>query len=279
MAGRDWSRQEVDLIVADYFAMLADELAGRPYSKAEHRRALRPLLDDRSKGSVEFKHGNISAVLCEMGLPYIQGYKPAPNYQGILAEVVVARLVRDGATLQQLAVDFIQRGQPSRGLEQVAVPKLEPAGEGVPRLRSPMRFDFPEIERRKLGARGEALLFGWERDRVAAALGSAMRSKVVWVSQEEGDGLGYDIRSLDIEATAQTGRPVPALIEVKTTTQGSVFPFFLSANEHRVAQQQADAYRLCRVFDLNRRPRFFTLRGAALLQCRMEPTTYRVRLA
>ncbi|MBB6262391.1 hypothetical protein FHS77_002965 [Paenochrobactrum gallinarii] len=43
--------------------MLADDIAGRRYSKAEHRRALLPLLNERSEGSVEFKHQNISAVL------------------------------------------------------------------------------------------------------------------------------------------------------------------------------------------------------------------------
>ena len=78
--GRPWSREEVDLIVADYFLMLRAELAGEPYSKAEHNRALQPLLDGRSKSSVEFKHQNISAVLVGMGLPYIDGYKPARNY-------------------------------------------------------------------------------------------------------------------------------------------------------------------------------------------------------
>ena len=40
--GQAWSREEVDLIVADYFTMLRAELAGEPYSKADHNRALRP---------------------------------------------------------------------------------------------------------------------------------------------------------------------------------------------------------------------------------------------
>ena len=35
-----WSDIEIDLIVADYFAMLSDELAGHPFNKAEHNRAL-----------------------------------------------------------------------------------------------------------------------------------------------------------------------------------------------------------------------------------------------
>lgn len=36
----DWSDAENDAIVDDYFSMLADDVAGRPYNKAEHNRAL-----------------------------------------------------------------------------------------------------------------------------------------------------------------------------------------------------------------------------------------------
>jgi hypothetical protein len=40
MASESWTDDENDLIVADYFSMLADDLAGRPYNKAEHNRRL-----------------------------------------------------------------------------------------------------------------------------------------------------------------------------------------------------------------------------------------------
>jgi hypothetical protein len=39
MAG-DWTDVQNEAIVADYFAMLADDLTGRPYNKAEHNRML-----------------------------------------------------------------------------------------------------------------------------------------------------------------------------------------------------------------------------------------------
>ena len=51
MAGDDWSREEVEATVGDYFAMLRDELAGLPINKAEHNERLRRLLRSRSKGS------------------------------------------------------------------------------------------------------------------------------------------------------------------------------------------------------------------------------------
>src|SRR6185437_15194624 len=82
--GQPWTPYEVDLIVADYFEMLRAELSGESFSKSAHNQDLRPKLNHRSKSSVEYKHQNISAVLIGMGLPYIDGYKPAKNYQKTL---------------------------------------------------------------------------------------------------------------------------------------------------------------------------------------------------
>lgn len=76
-----WTGEEVAAIVADYFTMLAAELLGQEYSKAEHRRNLARLLNSRTNAAIELKHQNISAVLIELGLPYIEGYKPLHNYQ------------------------------------------------------------------------------------------------------------------------------------------------------------------------------------------------------
>ncbi len=92
MAGDDWSREEVEATVGDYFAMLRDELAGLPVNKSERNLRLRRLLQDRSKGSVEFKHANISAVLTLHGYPYIDGYKPRFNFQALLEQVVLEYL-------------------------------------------------------------------------------------------------------------------------------------------------------------------------------------------
>lgn len=55
MAGDTWTDTQNDLIVAEYFAMLADDLAGRHYSKAGHNRALRDRIS-RDRGSIEYKH-------------------------------------------------------------------------------------------------------------------------------------------------------------------------------------------------------------------------------
>ena len=59
----DWSREEVEAIVADELHMLTLELAGQNYSKTEHRGLLQPKLIHRSESSIGFKRANISAAV------------------------------------------------------------------------------------------------------------------------------------------------------------------------------------------------------------------------
>ena len=85
----DWSREEVEATIADYLDMHRQELTGRGVNKAEHNRNLLQLLNNRSRGAIEFKHQNISAALIDLGHPYIDGYKPRHNYQDLLVEILL----------------------------------------------------------------------------------------------------------------------------------------------------------------------------------------------
>src|SRR3546814_3273745 len=60
--------------------MLTAEVSGQLYVKRHHSVALMEQIG-RTHRSVEFKHQNISAVLEELGMSWIQGYKPKRNYQ------------------------------------------------------------------------------------------------------------------------------------------------------------------------------------------------------
>jgi len=79
--GDDWSDAENEATVASYLSMLKLEQEGKQYTKRTENARLRELLDGRSAGAVEFKYRNISAVLFEKGLDYIDGYKPLHNTQ------------------------------------------------------------------------------------------------------------------------------------------------------------------------------------------------------
>ena len=77
---RNWTDGELDLIVADYFTMRDAEIRQETYDKTQHRRVLMSQID-RSNSSIEFKHHNISAVLQQLDLPWINGYKPRAHFQ------------------------------------------------------------------------------------------------------------------------------------------------------------------------------------------------------
>jgi len=89
----DWSEDEVELIVEDYFSMLQLQLKDIPFNKSEHRRALVSKIG-RSEGSIEFKHRNISAILDLLGFEHLSGYLPAMNYQRLLSKVIEANRSR-----------------------------------------------------------------------------------------------------------------------------------------------------------------------------------------
>ena len=80
MANTDWTADEICAAVDAYKSMLNKELVGEKFNKAEVNRELRGgALAQRSRGSIEMRMCNISAVLEANGQPYISGYKPRKN--------------------------------------------------------------------------------------------------------------------------------------------------------------------------------------------------------
>lgn len=95
-----------------------------------------------------------------------------------------------------------------------------------------------------------------------------MRVFVVHASVDEGDGLGYDIRSFEPDGTER-------YIEVKSTTFGERTPFFVSANEVRFSRERPRQFHLYRLFDFRDRPRMFQLEGSIDAHCHLDATTYK----
>jgi hypothetical protein len=272
----DWSRHEVEATVADYFAMLEKELRGTPYDKSEHRRRLITQLRDRSEGSVEFKHQNISAVLIKLGFPYISGYKPRSNFQHLLFDIVSDRL-DSSPRLVSLAEADIERvvivpdvtdilraltdpPRPAAATSRVR----EQTAEYLPR---PINYLERESRNQSLGLAGEQFVINFERARLISHGRDELAAKIEHVSRFRGDAEGFDVLSFDI-----TGKE--RMIEVKTTKYGRETPFFVSRNEVRVSQARSERYHLYRVFAFRDAPHLFTLKGSLSSTCTLDPSTY-----
>ena len=272
----DWSREEVEAIVADYLEMLTLELAGQNYSKATHRRTLQEKLQGRSDASVEFKHGNISAAMIDLGFPYIRGYKPRSNYQALLATIAMEQ-VRGKRSLDNVALAAVQQPAFLPTLTDFAKVKSEAphrqhrAAEPYnPLVFKAVKRDYLErkAQNQSLGLAGEEFIVKFEHWRLIALGQPRLADKVDHVSQSKGDGLGYDVLSFD-------GDGKERFIEVKTTTFGRDTPFFVSRGELALSSGAKEQFHLYRLFEFRKAPRLFDLRGALDQHCVLDPITYR----
>lgn len=272
----DWSREEVEATVADYLAMLSSELAAVPYNKTAHRRELAKLLDERSEQAIEFKHANVSAVLIDLGFPYIAGYKPRSNYQQLLYDVVAERLAANPQLLNVAAADAdlpIVVPEVDDILSVLTSPptRTEPAPRATHQPPARRSFSTNYLERearnRSLGSAGEEFVLNFERARLLSLGKARLASRIEHTSRISGDGEGYDIRSFEESGGNR-------LIEVKTTKYGKETPFFVSSNEVAVSESHATEYHLYRLFGFRVAPRLFTVHGALPATCWLSASSY-----
>lgn len=271
---QDWTQAEIELIVADYMAMLTLEMCGQPYNKAAHNRALQAKLPQRNRSAIEFKHQNISAVLRDIGQPWIPGYKPMGNRQTALALYLVDWLEQHGELQLHIAQHADQAPTlPSaidwqRFIADAPTPHQPSAQERLAPhqvLRPTLAVDYSarEARNRALGLAGEQLVLDYEQHRLARAGQETLAAKVEHIAKTQGDGAGFDILSFNADSSER-------FIEVKTTTLAAETPFYLSRNELLFSKAHANQYHLYRVFDLNKKPRAFVRSGALDESCQLE---------
>ena len=237
-----WSREEVEATVSDYFEMLAVELRDEPFNKAEHNRNLQKFLNNRTKGAVELKHQNIRAVLIELGYPYIDGYKPRYNFQGLLYEIVEDRLLNTVGLHQAAAAAVEQTVEQAPIVNDLLAILVSPPRreedkpklyDRAPRIRKPVRRNYLEIESRNqaLGLAGEKLVLEFEHKRLWVAGRKDLANRIEHVADSKGDHLGFDILSFETDARER-------LIEVKTTSFGSLTPFLHPKTRSKFPKQE-----------------------------------------
>lgn len=115
------------------------------------------------------------------------------------------------------------------------------------------KVDWEKIRDRnnEIGDQGEEFVLEFEIDRLIETL-SIDRAKamqnVQHLSRLQGDGLGYDISSINDDGS-------PRYIEVKTTKGDFNQPFFMSENERRFFEEYGDSAFIYRVYNFDKEAR------------------------
>lgn len=109
---------------------------------------------------------------------------------------------------------------------------------------SKINFIEKEIKNKQLGELGELFVLRNEIDTLNNAGRGDLAEKVIHVSKELGDGLGYDILSFDLEGNEKR-------IEVKTTRENQSRHFYITKNEIKCSESNDETYYLYRLFDFD----------------------------
>jgi len=255
-------------VVESYFRMLASEREGRPYNKSANRRELMETVR-RSDGSIERKLQNISAVLDMLGVQWINGYKPLAHFQDALVSAVERILNQEPHFLEAGSTD----ASPSGDQDSILVPQPPPA-EGDHTLTPVLqrlvgKFDPAERDARNrdLGKAGEKFVVEFERRRLKQAGRDDLAERIRWVSELDGDGYGYDVRSFEPDGKER-------LLEIKTTCGHERTAFWLTKREVDVASDRSDIYRIRRVFHFRNHARMFEIAPPLHQELSMTPSTF-----
>lgn len=123
-----------------------------------------------------------------------------------------------------------------------------------------------------IGMAGENFILEYERECVRK-YNLPKNKEVVWISNDVGDGLGYDILSYDSQGNE-------IFIEVKTTSGDEKTSFYITANELLKSEQEKERYYLYRVFNFDKKKKQgeLSVRRGSLRDLCIMPKVYKVKL-
>jgi hypothetical protein len=225
-----------------------------------------PIAFKADNGSYRLDTGNIGHGVAEAMLDHLDSDKLVE-----MVRLTTSFLHQYGGLSEPVWEDPIPVPDVSDNINLHIVSPPSHTASGRKRAAHPVLINWAERDaaNRKLGAAGEEWVIRFERRRLNAANQEQLADRVRHVSEEIGDGLGYDIMSFEVDGA-------PIWIEVKTTNRGIAVPFFLSSREIDVAKEKGQKFRLYRVFDFCKaNPRIYILEGPLAEKCELTPISYR----
>lgn len=253
------------------------------HSEAEIRRAIRPLLD---------KYGELSTTEVKEKLSDVLVYdEEDTKLSSTRNEILILQRIgnipshQTDAIVKEYAEGFI--------VDKSYKPAKFVALEGIGESKKPLSKN--EINNRKskaqkftgrkidwgikrernedLGNLGEEFVYEIEKERVEGFDPSSL-SRVLHLSRLQGDGLGYDISSVNEDGSVRR-------IEVKTTSGGLDTPFYMSRNEKDFFETYRDdevyVYRVYDFDHLTRRGKIKVITANELLNdYDFDPITFAV---
>jgi len=136
-----------------------------------------------------------------------------------------------------------------------------------------VNFIQNNIENKRIGDLGELWVVEYEKRKLLKANKQKLAEKVSHVAMAEGDGLGYDILSYDLDGNK-------IFIEVKTTKGNSNSTFYITRNELERSKKEKDFYRLYRVYKYDEeteKTELLIIKGDLSNLCEI-PLTYKVNM-
>lgn len=271
--------RRLEVLVQNYFILLDAELQGELYSKADHRNRILKELGESDAERIDREHRNISAVLAETGLPFVDSFPPEAGFDDALEKAVQVFIEAHPDLVEALWIDeipapasipvelddakahWVATPEPG-GFRPSQRPAWHPAGVNE------IDYRVREARNRNLATAGERFVLAFERARLREAGMKDSVDRIAWQSQTYGDSFGYDILSLEKDGGER-------FICVKTTNYGSRFPFVVTHRELERARENPRRFHLYRVFRFSRGAKLFVITGERLLQESLEPVAYR----
>lgn len=172
-------------------------------------------------------------------------------------------------------IEFVEedKGITEISFDDVLVKETPKKKEKSQTKRTKADYNQINISKEKVGKDSEKLIYDLEKERLIKENRSDLAEAVLWESEENGDGAGYDIRSYE----KRNGQYIEIYIEVKGTNKSVNEPFDISKNEIEASNKYKKQYYIYRVGNIYTKPKFYKINGRIEDNFSLEATNFKAR--